>query len=122
MTTANTDDKSPKSKKRYIYKEAFRIVDMGNKKRYIPYENYLKIDNDLNQMQKQGIKLIFKKNYIKMVGGVVCLSIAIFPNGLGIIFYPLGFYLLGWSSADFFRYKDIIIRQAKNKLRGWFKK
>jgi len=26
--------------------------------------------------------------------GFVCLGIAIFPNGLGIIFYPLGFSLL----------------------------
>jgi len=27
--------------------------------------------------------------------GYVCLGVAVFPNGLGFIFYPLGFAMLG---------------------------
>lgn len=27
--------------------------------------------------------------------GYVCLGVAVFPNGLGLVFYPLGFGLLG---------------------------
>ena len=64
-----------------------------------------------------GIKIY--KTKIKPVGfvvaglGFICLVVAIFPNGLGIIFYPLGFGLLRLVGVDTVRIK----KKFKNKLR-----
>ena len=33
--------------------------------------------------------------------GFVCLGVAVFPNGLGVLFYPLGFSLLGLVGIRF---------------------
>ena len=98
-----------------------KIKIQNKKKKYVPYEHYLRRKKEFDQMEEQGIKLIFKKNRVKIIAGGICLIIAVVPNGLGVVFYPLGFYLLGLSSADFFRYKDKVIRAIKNKVRS-FKK
>lgn len=34
------------------------------------------------------------QNRVKKVGGVACIVIAVIPNGLGVVFYPLGLSLL----------------------------
>lgn len=98
---------------------------MENKREYIPYEDYLKIDNDLNQMQKQGIKLIFKKNYLKMGLGFVCITIGVItlplPTG-SFLLIGFGCYLLGLSASDLFRYRKQIKEEVKYKLRRWFRK
>ncbi len=82
-------------------------------KKYMTFEDYNKQIGKYNQSMNQGLKPIMKKNWIKIGCGFVCLSIAIFPNGLGILFFPLSFMLLGLSFKDIVEYK----RKAKNKIR-----
>ena len=64
------------------------------KTEYIQYEELLKRQHDLNRLEKKGFKLLYSKNTFKKVVGVGCLVVAIFPNGLGLLFYPMWFYLL----------------------------
>lgn len=60
----------------------------------------------------------FKTN-IKPIGyvvaglGFVCLGVAVFPNGLSIVTYPLGFALLGLVGINTIK----IEKKLKNKLR-----
>jgi len=51
--------------------------------------------------------------YIVAGLGVLCLTVAIIPNGLGIIFYPMGFGLLGFVGVDVFKFK----KKIKDKIR-----
>ncbi len=88
-------------------------------KKTITYEQFLNKKKQIKELQDQGVVFLFKKNKIKLVLGVSCLAIAIFPNGLGLIFYPLGFWLLGIGMSDLFRLKEEIIRRLKNK---WLKR
>lgn len=37
--------------------------------------------------------------------GFVCLGVAVFPNGLGLLFYPLGFGLLGLVGVNLNKHK-----------------
>ena len=83
------------------------------KNKTITYKQYNKQINKYNNLIQQGFRPIIKKNWFKVVAGFVCLGIAIFPNGMGIIFYPLSFYFLGLSFKDIIEYK----RKAKNKIR-----
>ena len=84
-----------------------------NKKPYLEFNRYNQIINKYNQLRKQGLKPIYKKNWFKIGLGCICLGIAVIPNGTGIIMYPLGFYLLGIGFKDIIEYKRII----KNKIR-----
>ena len=84
------------------------------KNKYITYTEYNNQINKLNQARARGFKIITKKNMLKIGLGLVCLSIAIIPNGLGIVFYPLSFYLLGFSLMDL----EEVKRKIKNKIRG----
>lgn len=99
---------------------------MKNKaKQYIPYEDYLKRTEDLNQMQEQGVKLIFKKNYLKMGLGITLITIGTITLSLptGSIFaISLGCYLLGLSTSDLFRYRKHIKEWLKYKFKRWFRK
>lgn len=83
----------------------------------ITYKEFLKREKNIKELQDQGVIFLFKKNKIKLILGVACLVIAVIPNGLGIIFYPLGFFLLGIGAADLFRFKEEILRKIKNKIR-----
>lgn len=96
------------------------------KNKYITYKQYLKQTDHLNQLQQQGLKPIYKRNWFKLSCGVVCLGIAFIPNGLGIIMYPLSFYLLGFSLFDLkIKHLPNLKRILKNKFnsliiyRGW---
>jgi len=80
---------------------------------YIQYTEYLKLKAHRQELESQGVVFIFKKNKFKLVCGISCLVIAVIPNGLGIVFYPLGFYLLGIGSADLFKYKELFIKKLK---------
>jgi len=94
-------------------------------KGYVPYEQYLKREQELNQIQEQGIKFIFKKNWFKLIGGIALIGVGVItltlPTG-SIFLIAGGFYLLGLSTSDLFRYKDILIKKLKVKLRRWFRK
>lgn len=79
----------------------------------ITFQEYNKQINKYNGWIQRGFKPIIKKNWFKIGLGCVCLGIALFPNGLGVVFYPIGFYLIGISIRDIHEYK----RKAKNKIR-----
>lgn len=87
-------------------------------KKTITYKEFLRREKHIKELQDQGVIFLFKKNRIKLILGVGCLVIAVIPNGLGIIFYPLGFFLLGIGAADLFRFKEEIIRKIKNRWRN----
>jgi len=90
---------------------------MKTKNKYITYEEYLKQTDQYNQSIQKGLIPIIKRNWFKVGLGLVCLSIAIIPNGLGIVFYPLSFYLMGVSLFDI-KIKHIpnLKRIIKNKF------
>jgi len=52
-----------------------------------------------------------------VIGGFICLGIALFPNGLGFVFYPLSFILLGFNKMDLYRFKEIGLRKFKRFLK-----
>lgn len=58
---------------------------------------------------------------LKVSGGVVCLVIAVVPNGLGLVFYPLGMSLLS-SKRTTLRgmvNKMYYLIVTKYKMMGW---
>ena len=84
----------------------------------ITYEEYNKRIKQYNHSRINGLIPIIKRNKIKMGLGLVCLGIAIIPNGLGFIFYPLSFSLLGVSLFDLKnKYLPEFKRKISNKLR-----
>jgi len=78
----------------------------------ITYKQYNNQINKYNQSIRKGFKPIIKKNWLRVGLGCVCLGVAIIPNGLGLIFYPLSFYFFGIGLMDLENYK----RKARNKL------
>ena len=82
-------------------------------KQYITYEQYLKQDKKIKQLRACGVEFIYKISKIKLILGSACLIIAIIPNGLGIIFYPVGFSLLSSAGIDIYS----LIQSNKRKLR-----
>ncbi|KKL55533.1 hypothetical protein LCGC14_2254440, partial [marine sediment metagenome] len=95
------------------YKELLVLSCMENKT--ITYKQYNNQINKYNQARARGFKIIIKKNMLKVGLGLACLGIALFPNGLGFVFYPLSFYFLGLSLMDL----ENIKRKIKNKIRGF---
>ena len=87
------------------------------KNQYIQYGELLKREQNLNRLKRQGVKLLYSKNRFKAVCGVGCLIVAIIPNGLGVVFYPLGFYLLGFNKIDLKQKSENLLRISKNKIR-----
>jgi len=79
--------------------------------------NKMKNKTILLGYRAKGIKLY--RTDIKPLGrviaglGFVCLGIALFPNGLGLIFYPLGFGLLGIVGINTIKTE----KKIRNKLR-----
>ena len=71
----------------------------------------------LTGYRARGIKLYITD--IKPLGRIVaglgfaCLGVAVFPNGLGVLFYPLGFSLLGLVGINTIKTE----KKLKNKLR-----
>ena len=71
----------------------------------------------LTGYRARGIKLY--RTPLKPLGrivaglGFVCLGVAVFPNGLGVLFYPLGFGLLGLVGINTIKTE----KKFKNKLR-----
>lgn len=79
----------------------------------IKYEEYIKRKENLNNLKAKGFEFIPKKNKLKVALGVGLLAVAIFPNGLGFLCYPMGFMLLGIKKKDLLIY----IENAKFKLK-----
>ena len=67
----------------------------------------------LNKLREQGVVFIYKVSKIKILLGGICLVIAIVPNGLGLIFYPLGFALLTSAGVDIYE----LIQSNKRKIK-----
>lgn len=85
--------------------------------KYKNYSEYLKAVNHRDNLKKLGIKLIFKKNKVKIAFGLTFLTIALIPNGLGVPCYYLAFICLGIRKVDLFNYKEKYLRFLKNKWR-----
>ena len=88
-----------------------------NRIQTISYSNLIKRERHLKTLESKGFIFIHKKNYLKLGLGIACLSLALIPNGLGLIFYPLGFMLLSINKIDLYNHKENIIRKIKNKMR-----
>ena len=87
-------------------------------KKTITYKQFLNKEKQIKELQEQGVVFIFKKNKFKLIAGITCIAIAVIPNGLGVVCYPLGFWLLGIGMADLLRFKEELIRKFKNKIRS----
>ena len=91
-------------------------------KNFIPYGEFLK-RKFIREMLEEQEQLIYKKNILKISLGVGCLIVAVIPNGLGFIFYPLGIMLVVNGGIDLIDYYKKIKNKILNKLRlmRWIK-
>jgi len=87
------------------------------KNKYIQYTDFLKQEQNLKNLKSKGFKVILKKSKIKLIGGLICLFLAIIPNGTGFFMFPLSFLLLGISLNDFLKYKEDIKFKIYERLR-----
>ena len=85
-------------------------------KQYKQYTEYLRRTQNIDNLKGKGFKFIVKKNKFKIVLGCVCLGVAIFPNGLGLVCYPLGFALLSINKVDLKQHKRKALRLIKYKM------
>lgn len=81
--------------------------------RYITYKQYIIQEKRIIRLREQGVELTYKKSKIKIVLGGVCITIAIIPNGLGVVFYPVGIALLMSGGIDVYA----LVKVHKQKLR-----
>ena len=95
------------------------------KTKYITYEQYTKQEHKIKSLKQQGVVFIYKINKIKLLLGSACLIIALVPNGLGLIFYPVGFALLMSAGIDIYtltqdkrRKIRVIINNIRRRV-GW---
>jgi hypothetical protein len=63
-----------------------------------------------------------KITLLKRILGYSCLVIAVFPNGLGFIFYPLAFTLLGISIKDIKKGYKQVKRSIKHLIKYYKKR
>ena len=94
------------------------------KTKYITYEQYTKQEQKIKSLEQQGVVFIYKKNKVKILLGSACLFIALVPNGLGVICYPVGFALLLSAGVDIYALiqdKRRKIRVLKNKIMRWIR-
>ena len=88
---------------------------------YIPYRSYLNQENSLNTMKNKGFKFIGGLSKTKKILGISCLIIAVFPNGLFGVFFPLSCFFLSISIIDLKQMKEKGLRKAKYKIRSYLK-
>ena len=94
------------------------------KTKYITYEQYTKQEHKIKSLKEQGVVFIYKINKIKLLLGSACLFIALVPNGLGLIFYPLSVALLGSAGIDLYaliKDKERTIRVLRSRLLRWIR-
>ncbi len=88
------------------------------KHKTITAKQYNQLLNRVDYLEDNNIRLIMKRAKIKIILGSVCFIIAVIPNGLGFLFYPASFILLGLSLFDIKHiYLPEIKRKLKNKMR-----
>lgn len=90
--------------------------------KYITYEQYTKQEDKIKKLRADGVEFIYKISSFKLLLGSACLLIAIVPNGAGVIFYPVGFALLGSAGIDIctlIQDKQRKIRVLKNRFLRW---
>jgi len=85
------------------------------KSKTITFQEYNNQINKYNQLRAKGLKPIYKRNWFKIGLGCLCLTIAIIPNGLGFVFYPLSLMFLGFSLFDL---KHIYLSEIKRKIKN----
>ena len=83
-------------------------------KKYVTYKQYNKQVDRIESLKNKGVEFIHTKSKIKIWLGGMCLVVAIIPNGLGLIFYPLGFSLLTSGGVDIYA----LFNNKKDKIRG----
>lgn len=101
------------SKRGYITTEQYE--KMKQERKYITLAEYNEQEQRVANLKELGVEFIYKKSKIKIALGCICLGIAVFPNGLGVIFYPLGFSLLISGGVDIYS----IIKTSKHKIGFW---
>lgn len=80
--------------------------------KYITYKQFIRQSARIDAIKNNGIELVYRRNKIKLAVGTVCLIIAVIPNGLGVVMYPLAFSLLISGGIDIYS----IIRTQKHKF------
>ena len=78
------------------------------KKQYITYENHIRQEKKMQALKNSGLEFIYSKSKSKALIGGLCIVVAVIPNGLGVIFYPVGLSLLADSGIDFFYYLKVL--------------
>ena len=86
---------------------------MDNKK-YVTWKQYNRQAKHIQNLKLAGVEFIHTKSKIKIGLGCACLVIAVIPNGLGLIFYPLGFSLLTNGGVDIYT----LLTKKRDKIRG----
>ena len=96
---------------------------MVQKKEYVTMTTFLSREKRIGTLITNNIEIIYTTSRAKIVLGCMSLVIAVIPNGLGVIFYPLGITLLASGGVDLYSlYKKLADRYRFTiwKLkRGW---
>ena len=86
----------------------------------ITYEQYLRMEKHIKELQDQGVIFLFKKNKFKLILGVSLIGLGVltlpFPTG-SVLMIATGCYFLGIGTSDLFIFRDEIIRKIKNKIK-----
>lgn len=77
------------------------------------YEELINKQKYISDRQTDGFIFLYPKNTLKKVLGFSCLTLAIIPNGLGVVLYPISFMLLKINKIDMLRHKDKIRQKIK---------
>lgn len=76
------------------------------KMNYKPFIQLLHKESEIKRIKSLGVVTIHQRDIKKPIVGLICLIVAIVPNGLGLIFYPLAFNMLGFNWTDRVLYLD----------------
>jgi|GEM_PF-3016386 len=85
----------------------------------IEYSDLVRHNKQMDESRKRGIKYIVTTNKFKKILGIICIVIAILPNGLGFIFLPLGLYLYSIHIDEvryYFKHKLFMARYKRGLL------
>ena len=72
----------------------------NNKKGYVHYNYVIRSKESINTLKANGYEYVYTTSITKVVLGSVCIVVAIVPNGLAPLMYPLGLSLLLSGGID----------------------